>query len=92
MLIVMIFRTHNHMVGPRRQLHHASFSQCLFGKGVVAFIEQRLQQRMFRMVRLQHHFALFTRTPGTTGDLGVKLGETLCRAKIGRKQRAVYVQ
>lgn len=67
-LIVMIFRTHNHMAGPRRQLHHASLSQRLFGKGVVAFIEQRLQQRMFRMVRLQHHFALFTRTPGTTGD------------------------
>ena len=44
------------------------------------------------MVRLQHHFALFTRTPGTTGDLGVKLGETLCRAKIGRKQRAVHIQ
>ena len=64
----------------------------LFGKGVVAFIEQRLQQRMFRMVRLQHHFALFTRTPGTTGDLGVKLGETFCRAKIGRKQRAVHIQ
>ena len=40
----------------------------------------------------KHEEALFTRTPGTTGDLGVKLGETLCRAKIGRKQRAVYVQ
>lgn len=67
-LIVMIFRTHNHMAGPWRQLHHPSLSQRLFGKVVVAFIEQRLQQRMFRMVRLQHHFALFTRTPGTTSD------------------------
>ena len=92
MLIVMIFRTHNHMVGPRRQLHHASFSQCLFGKGVVAFIEQRLQQRMFRMVRLQNYFTLFTRTPGTACHLGIKLGKTLCRAKIRRKQRAVHIQ
>ena len=33
------------------------------------------------MVRLQHHFALFTRTPGTTGDLGVKLGETSAERK-----------
>lgn len=91
-VIVMIFRTHNHMAGPRRQLHHASFSQCLFGKGVVAFIEQRLQQRMFRMVRLQNYFALFTGTSGTACHLGVKLGKTLRRAEIGRKQRAVHVQ
>ena len=92
MLIVMIFGAHNHMTGPRRQMHHSPLGKRLFCKGVIAFIQQCLQQRMFRMVRLQHHFTLFTRTPGTTGDLGVKLGETLCRAKIGRKQRAVYVQ
>ena len=55
-------------------------------------MQQGLQQRVLRVVRLQHHFALFTGASCTSGNLGVKLGEALGGAEICREQRAVHVQ
>jgi hypothetical protein len=51
-----------------------------------------LQQRVFRMVGLQDHFALFSCPARSAGDLGIELSEALGRAEIGGKQRAVDVQ
>jgi len=77
LLVVVIFRADDDVAGPRRQLHGLAFGQRLFGKGVIAFMQQGLQQRMLRVVRLQHHFALFTGATGTPCHLGIKLGEAL---------------
>lgn len=57
----MILGANQHVAGPRRQLHALPFRQRLLGKRVVSFIKQRLQQRVFRVVGLQDHLALFAR-------------------------------
>ena len=88
----MIFRTDDDVAGPRRKLHRLTFGQRLVGEGVIAFVQQRLQQRVLRMVRLQHYFALLTRSTGAPSNLGIKLCETLGGAKIRGEQRAVDVQ
>ncbi len=92
LLVIMIFRTDVNVAGPRGKLHRLAFGQRLVREGVIAFVQQSLQQRMFRVVRLQHHLALLTRSTSATGNLGIKLGETLGGAKIRGEQRAVDVQ
>ena len=85
--LFMIFRTHNPtLAGPRRQLHHASFSQCLFGKGVVAFIGNVLQQRMFRWCVCSTTSPCLPRP--ATGDLECKAGRNVQPSENRRKQRA----
>ena len=92
MLVVVIFCPHDHMAGPWGKLERLSLCQRLFGKGVIPFIQQGLQQRMFRVVRLQYHFALLPGAAGTPGNLRVELGEAFCRPEICGEQRAVNVQ
>jgi hypothetical protein len=46
----MIFRADDDVAGPRRQLHGLAFGQRLLGKGVIAFMQQGLQQRVLRVV------------------------------------------
>ncbi|MNP24453.1 hypothetical protein D3C76_1172140 [compost metagenome] len=69
-----------------------ALGQRLLGKGVIAFMQQGLQQRMLGMVSLQHDFALLAGTPGAACHLGIELGKALCGAEIRREQRAVNVQ
>ena len=76
----------------KKQLMAGMMAASMFGKGVIAFMQQRLQQRVLRVVRLQHHFALFSCASGTPRHLGIKLGEALGGAEICREQRAVNVQ
>ena len=59
----MIFRADDHVAGPRGKLHGLAFSQRLLGKRIIAFVQQGLQQRMLRMVRLQYHVVLQTHHP-----------------------------
>ncbi len=66
----MIFRTHNTWL-----VHGGS---CIMRRSASACSARRhsLYRATFAIAgvlddALQHHFALFTRTPGTTGDLGV---------------------
>lgn len=51
------------------KLHRLTFGQRLVREGVIAFVQQSLQQRMFRVVRLQHYLALLTRSTSATGNL-----------------------
>ena len=71
----MVFGANQHVAGPRRQLWYALLlRQRLLSKRVVSFIEERLQQRMFRMMGLQDHLALFAGTACAARYLGYKAG------------------
>ena len=88
----MIFSTYDNVAGPRRQLHRLAFGQRLFGKCIIAFMQQSLQQRMFRMVSLQNHFPLFACASCASGHLSIKLGKALRRAEVCGEQRAIHIQ
>src|SRR3546814_12775872 len=70
----------------RREAGGLALHELLFGEGVVAAGDQRLQQRVLRVVRLQQHLAWLVGAPGASGYLDQQLGELLPGAEVGREQ------
>ena len=55
-------------------------------------MQQYLQQRVFRVMSLQQHFALLTGAAGAASHLNIELGKTFGGAKVSGEQRAVHIQ
>src|SRR3546814_1376773 len=68
-----------------REAGGLALHELLFGEGVVAAGDQRLQQRVFRVVRLQQHLAWLVGAAGAAGHLDQQLRELLPGAEVDRK-------
>ena len=86
---VLRFRAQQREVRERREAGGFAQGDLRFGEGVVAAADQGLQQRMFRMMRLQQHRSDAFGAARAAGDLHQQLREFFAGAEIGGEQAFV---
>ena len=87
---MLCFRAQQGEVGERRETRGLALLQLAFRKGVVAAVDQGVEQRVVRVVGLQPYLPGLLRAPRAPGDLDELLSEFFACAEIRRELAFVH--